>query len=109
MSRPDGTRPRRRGLSENIDDERSQGYHGTRDGNPYRGGRTDAGVLRLHLVGLHIDDIVLLKIVVGRIHDVRVIQVERIDLLAAFPVFTDQFHPVAHAIDGQVASLCQRL
>lgn len=52
-------------LSENVNNERGERHQSTCNGNPDGGGLPDAGVLCLHLIGLHIDDIVLLEVIIG--------------------------------------------
>ena len=89
--------------------ERGKGNEDAGTGEPKGGGGTDTAVARLHLVGLHIDNVILLEIVIGGIDQIGVIQVESVDLLLAGGIFTNQFYVGTHTIDGEVASLSQSL
>lgn len=73
------------------------------------GGVADTGVTGLDLVGLYIDNIVLLQVVIRRIDDVGIVEVEGMDFLSAIGIFADELDAVADAIDRQVASLSQGL
>ena len=67
----------------------------------------DGGVAGLDLVGLYIDDVVLLEIVIGGIDDLGIVEVDADDFLLTRGVLTDELDLVTHTIDSQVASLCQ--
>ena len=60
------------------------------------------GVVDADLVRLDINDIVLLQIVVGRVHDVGIIQVQRVISLVTVTVLPDEGHIVSDTIDRQV-------
>ena len=96
-------------LSQDVDDEGGEGDEGAGDGDPDGGGGTDGRVAGLHLVWLDIDDIVLLQVIVRRVDDVRIVEVDGMDLLTALGVLTDELHTVADTIDGEVAGLGQGL
>src|SRR5574344_2186370 len=85
--------------------ECGQRQQGTGDGKPNGGTGTDVGIAGLHLIGLHIEHVVLLHVVVGRGDQVGVVQVENMNFLVPGSVFTDQLHMVANTVDGQVAGL----
>ena len=100
-------REERRELTEDIDDEGCEGYQDAGTREPQRGGLADSGVAGLDLVGLYIDDVVLLEIVIGGIDDLGIVEVDADDFLLTRGVLTDELDLVTHTIDSQVASLCQ--
>ena len=96
-------------LLQDVDDE---GGEGDQDAGPgHEEGRrlTDSGVLGLDLVGLHIDDVVLLQIIIRRTDDVGIVEVDGVDFLTALGIFADEFHFVTDTINGEVACLSQSL
>ena len=95
-----------------LKDVIEEGGEGDEDGGgaePDGGGLADGGVAGLDLVGLHIDDVVLLEVIIWRIDDVGIVEVERDDILAALGILTNKLHLVTDTIDGQVAGLGQSL
>ena len=89
-----------------------EGGHGDEDGGggePDGGGLTNTGVASLHLVRLHIDDIVLLEIVEGRREEVGIVEVDGVDLLVTLGIFTDELHILTDTVDSKVASLGEGL
>ena len=104
-------REERRELTEDIDDEGCEGYQDAGTREPECGGLADGGVAGgvagLDLVGLYIDDVVLLEIVIGGIDDLGIVEVDADDFLLTRGVLTDELHLFTDTIDGQVASLCQ--
>ena len=89
-----------------------QGGQGDEDaggGEPEGCRLADAGVAGLHLIGFDIEDVVLLKVIVGGVDDVGIVEVEGVDVFLAVLVLTDELHLVADTIDGEVAGLCQGL
>ena len=96
-------------LSQDINNEGGEGYEDTGAGHDERGGLADGGVLGLHLVGLHIDDVVLLEIVVGRADDVGIVEVDGVDFLLALGILTDEFYFFTDTVDGEVTGLSKRL
>lgn len=96
-------------LFEDVDNESGDGNQDGGGGDQEGRRLTDTGVLGLDLVGLYIDDIVLLEIIIRRGDDLGIVQVERKHLFTAFGILADEFYIVAHTVDGQIASLGQRL
>ena len=96
-------------LLQDVVEEGGEGDEDAGGGKPEGGGLADARVAGLHLVGLYIDDVVLLEIVIGGVHQTGIIEIQGVDLLSACLVLTNKFYIVAHAIDGEVASLSQCL
>ena len=93
-----------------FEDGVEEGGEGDEDGGagePEAGGLADGGVAGLDLVGLDVDDIVLLEVVIGGADDVGIVEVEGVDLLPTLRIFTDELDFVAYAVDGEVASLCE--
>ena len=91
-----------------LEDGVEEGGEGDEDASasePEGGGGTDAAVARLHLVGLHIDNVILLEIIIRGVDQIGVVQVEGVDLLLAGGIFTNQFYVGTHTIDSEVASL----
>ena len=100
-------REERRELTEDIDDEGCEGYQDAGTREPQRGGLADGGVAGLDLVGLYIDDVVLLEVVIGGIDDLGIVEVDADDFLLTRGVLTDELHLFTDTIDSQVAGLCQ--
>ena len=96
-------------FAEDVDDEGGEGDEGAGDGDPDGGGGADGRVLGLHGVRLNIEDIVLLQIVIGRVDDIGIVEVDGMDLLTTLGVLTDELHTVADTIDGEVTCLSQGL
>ena len=95
-----------------FEDVVEEGGHGDEDGgggDPEGGGLADGGVLGLDLVGLHIENVVLLEIIVGRCQDIGIVEVDGVDLLVALGIFTDELHALTDTIDGEVTCLGQGL
>ena len=95
-----------------FEDVVEEGGHGDEDrggGDPEGGGLADGGVLGLDLVGLHIDDVVLLQIVVGRREEIGVVEVDLVDLLMALGILTDELYVLTDTVDGEIASLGEGL
>ena len=95
-----------------FEDVVEEGGHGDEDrggGDPEGGGLADGGVLGLDLVGLHVEDIVLLEVIIGGADEVGIVKAQREDLLFAIRILTDQLDIIAHTVDGQVTGLGQRL
>ena len=96
-------------LFEDVDDEGGDRDEDGGGGDPEGSGLADAGVLGLDLVGLYIDDVVLLQIVVGRREEVGIVEVDLVDLLVALGVLTDELYILTDTVDGEVASLGEGL
>ena len=91
-----------------FEDVVEEGGHGDEDGgggDPEGRGLTDGGVLGLDLVGLYIENVVLLEIVVGRRQDIGIVEVDGVDLLVTLGVFTDKLHALTDTVDGEVTCL----
>ena len=96
-------------LLQDVVEEGGEGDEDAGGGEPEGGGLADAGVAGLHLVGLYVDDVVLLEIVVGGVHQTGIVEIQGVDLLLAIGILADELHIVAHAIDGEVTGLRQGL
>ena len=95
-----------------FEDVVEEGGHGDEDGgggDPEGGGLADGGVLGLDLVGLYIENVVLLEIVVGRREEVGVVEVDLVDLLVTLGIFTDELYVLTDTVNGEVASLGEGL
>ncbi len=90
-------------LFRNGNDERGERHDGADHGEPDGGAAADGRGAGLGLVGRDVEDVVLLEVVVGRVDDVAVVEVERDDLLLARAALPDEPDVVADAIDGHVA------
>ena len=90
-------------FAEDVNNEGSEGNEGTGDGDPDGGGGTDGGVAGLHGVRLDIEDIVLLQIVIGRVDNVGIVEIDGMNLLTTLGVLTDELHAVAN-IPGWLTS-----
>ena len=91
-----------------FEDVVEEGGHGDEDrggGDPEGGGLADGGVLGLDLVGLYIEDVVLLEIVVGRCQDIGIVEVDSVYLLVTLGIFTDELDALTDTVDGEVTSL----
>ena len=93
-----------------FEDGVEEGGDGDEDGSamePKISGLADGGVAGLDLVGLDIDDVVLLEVIIGGADDVGIVEVEGVDLFPSLCIFTDELDIVAYAVDGEVACLCE--
>lgn len=84
---------------------REHGSHCKEDG---RGG-AEEGIAGLGFLKLHVDNIVLLEIIVGRIDDVRIADIQLVVMLLAFAVLTDQEYLITLGKQRQVTSLSDGL
>ena len=66
-------------------------------------------VTRLDLIGLYINNVVLLQVIVRGTDDVDIVKIQRIDILLTIGFFADEFDTVTDTIDGEIACLCQCL
>ena len=96
-------------LLEDVDDEGGDGDKDGGGGDPEGRGLADSRVLGLDLVGLYIDDVVLLEIVVGRGEEVGIVEVDVVDLLLALGILTDELYVLTDTVDGEIASLGEGL
>ena len=96
-------------LFEDVDDEGGDRDEDGGGGDPEGGGLADSRVLGLDLVGLYIDDVVLLQIVVGRREEVGIVEVDLMDLLMTLGILTDELYVLTDTVDGEVASLGEGL
>ncbi len=99
------TFPIQDGLLRNRKDEGGDGHEHAGHGEPHACGGGEVRAAGLGLLGLYIDDVVLLQVVVRRTDNVGVVNIELMVLLAACAVFTDDKDLIALAIEGQVARL----
>ena len=96
-------------LFEDVVKEGGKGDEDGGGGEPEGGHRTDTGVLGLDLVGLYVDDVVLLEIVVGGVDEFGIVEVDGMDLLLSLGIFADEFDTLTDAIDAEVAGLGEGL
>ena len=96
-------------LFEDVDDEGGDRDEDGSGRDPEGGGLTDGGVLGLDLVGLYIENVVLLQIVVGRREEVGIVEVDLMDLLMTLGILTDELYILTDTIDGEIASLSEGL
>ena len=83
-------------------DARQYGGHGEPGGDGAHGVVVVGGLSHLHLVGLHVDDVVLLEVVDGRVEHVLRAEVDEV-CLAHVAFLADDLHGVAAARDVEVA------
>ena len=62
-------------LLRESEDEGGDGGQHAEEGEPHGGGTGEEGVSRLDLLGFYIDNIILLKIKIGRVEDLGIVDV----------------------------------
>ena len=90
------------GSAQDVDQQAGDGHQDGHGTEPQGGAGTDVGVLGLGLVGGDVEDVVLAKVVVGREHEVGLVEVEGNDLALAVGIFADELDVVADTVDGEV-------
>ena len=92
-----------RGLLREGEDEGGDGGQHAEEGEPHGGGAGEEGISRLDLLGFYIDNIILLKIKIGRVEDLGIVHVQLMILTLTLRIFTDQENLVSLTIEIQIA------